>query len=469
MNRSLRTLALTAALALGVWTLAVTFTPIASNFAAGGEVSASAFNDLFAAVDANFDIAATAIAANEDAIAALQSSGGLTLPFDGTVDAADPAFALRNSGTGSVLNLDAAGAGRILEFSDAGDEVGFIANNGAIRTEAGLNASSANAGFPAVIGSNTGGGRGGSFTATGVGSAVFGSTDGTGRAGDFQVDNASNGEAALFASHVGTGPGLRVQHTGAGRLAEFTSDGDSVFEVANNGAVRTEGGLNASSDNVSFPAVTGSNTAGGRGGSFTATGVGSAVFGRTTGTGRAGDFQIDNTGSGNAALFASTNGTGSAILAQGDVTVNGNLEVTGTKNFRIDHPLEPETMVLNHYAIESDEVSNVYSGNVVLDADGAAMVELPRWFGALNRDVRYQLTAIGAPAPELHIARPVEDGRFAVAGGAPGMTVSWQLTGVRSDRSAQLHARPVEEPKVGDEVGRYLDPHAYGVEVAGGD
>ena len=40
-------------------------------------------------------------------------------------------------------------------------------------------------------------------------------------------------------------------------------------------------------------------------------------------------------------------------------------------------------------------MKNVYDGVVVTDDDGDAMVELPEWFEALNRDFRYQLTVIG--------------------------------------------------------------------------
>jgi hypothetical protein len=33
-----------------------------------------------------------------------------------------------------------------------------------------------------------------------------------------------------------------------------------------------------------------------------------------------------------------------------------------------------------------------------------ALVPLPGWFAALNRDFRYQLTPLGKPAPDLHAA-----------------------------------------------------------------
>ena len=42
---------------------------------------------------------------------------------------------------------------------------------------------------------------------------------------------------------------------------------------------------------------------------------------------------------------------------------------------------------------------NVHNGNVMLDSNGEACVQMPEWFEALNRDFRYQLTCIGAFAP----------------------------------------------------------------------
>lgn len=74
MKKLVKTLMFAATLSLGIWTLAVTFTPIASNFSAGDEVSASIFNDLFSAINDNFSAAKTAIDANESAIAAMRST-----------------------------------------------------------------------------------------------------------------------------------------------------------------------------------------------------------------------------------------------------------------------------------------------------------------------------------------------------------------------------------------------------------
>ena len=51
----------------------------------------------------------------------------------------------------------------------------------------------------------------------------------------------------------------------------------------------------------------------------------------------------------------------------GNLTMTGNLDVQGTKNFKIDHPLDPENKYLLHAAIESSEVLNVYSGNIITE------------------------------------------------------------------------------------------------------
>jgi hypothetical protein len=146
----------------------------------------------------------------------------------------------------------------------------------------------------------------------------------------------------------------------------------------------------------------------------------------------------------------------------GDVHVSGNLKFSGTKSFRIDHPLDPANKYLYHAALESSEVLNLYTGNVALDASGEAAVRLPEWFEALNRDFRYQLTAIGAPAPNLHISQEVQNGSFRIAGGAAGMKVSWQVTGVRPDAWEKAHPMVVEEQKAPRERGYYINPELFG-------
>jgi hypothetical protein len=152
---------------------------------------------------------------------------------------------------------------------------------------------------------------------------------------------------------------------------------------------------------------------------------------------------------------------------QGNVRVTGTLS-KGGGSFKIDHPLDPENRYLQHSFVESPDMMNVYNGNVILGDDGAAWVTLPEWFEALNRDFRYQLTCIGGFAP-VYVAQEIEDNRFQIAGGSPGLKVSWQVTGIRHDPFAQANPVVVEEDKPPEEQGTYLHPPAYGQPEAGAE
>jgi hypothetical protein len=107
-------------------------------------------------------------------------------------------------------------------------------------------------------------------------------------------------------------------------------------------------------------------------------------------------------------------------------------------------------------------MKNIYDGVVTLDENGTAWVELPAWFEALNRDFRYLLTPLGGAMPNLHIAQRIQNNRFQIAGGTPGMEVSWQVTGIRQDPYAEAHRIPVEQEKPPEEQGLYLYPELYG-------
>src|SRR5215218_3572075 len=180
------------------------------------------------------------------------------------------------------------------------------------------------------------------------------------------------------------------------------------------------------------------------------------------------------------------------VTMTGDVNMIGPVTITGplTKpggSFKIDHPLDPANKYLSHSFVGSPDMKNVYDGVVVLDDKGKADIELPDWFGALNKDFRYQLTAIGAPGPNLYISEEIPDGvtttttsyysnsnssnnsnnnsssRFKIAGGDSGMKVSWQVTGIRKDPLANAHQISVEEDKPAKERGYYYTyPELYG-------
>jgi len=170
----------------------------------------------------------------------------------------------------------------------------------------------------------------------------------------------------------------------------------------------------------------------------------------------------DPTGQPRTWLFMTANGT-----VDGNLTVNGNL-TKQSGSFKIDHLLAPADKYLYHSFVDSPDIMNIYNGTIVLDGCGEAVVTLPAWFEALNRDFRYQLTAIGAPAPNLHIAEEVVDNRFPIAGGGAALKVSWQITGIRHDVWADAHRIPVEEVKSPAERGRYLNPELYGAPAEAG-
>ena len=88
--------------------------------------------------------------------------------------------------------------------------------------------------------------------------------------------------------------------------------------------------------------------------------------------------------------------------------IHGPLEKPGGQ-FKIDHPLDPANKYLYHSFVESPDMKNVNDGVVALDDKGEAEIQLPDWFSALNKDFRYQLTAIGAPGPNLYIAEEISD------------------------------------------------------------
>ncbi len=161
-----------------------------------------------------------------------------------------------------------------------------------------------------------------------------------------------------------------------------------------------------------------------------------------------------------------TGSSQNALSVTGNTHVSGSLTVIGPIHksgggFRIDHPTDPANQYLNHSFVESPERKNVYDGVVSLDKKGEADVHMPDWFDAVNTECRYQLTAVGAPGPNLYIARGMTKNSFRIAGGSPGAKVSWQVTGIRKDPWAQQNPLTVEEKKSRKDRGRFLDPALY--------
>lgn len=162
--------------------------------------------------------------------------------------------------------------------------------------------------------------------------------------------------------------------------------------------------------------------------------------------------------SGNGVEGFSTSGKAGKFF--GDVEITGNIS-KGGGSFKIDHPLDPENKYLYHSFVESPDMMNVYNGNVTTDENGQAVVSLPDYFEALNRDFRYQLTVIGQFAQAI-VASEMKDARFIISTSAPNVKVSWQVTGIRQDAWANNHRIKTEEEKPEQERGFYLHPEAHG-------
>jgi hypothetical protein len=127
-------------------------------------------------------------------------------------------------------------------------------------------------------------------------------------------------------------------------------------------------------------------------------------------------------------------------LAVGRLSVT-DLDVTGTITSKIKLPaantatVQGSTTVVNPF-VDSSTSTNVYEGIAVLDAHGQAEIVLPSSFNLLDRDIRYQLTPLGAYAP-LFIASELNGNLFRIGGGTPGLRVSWSVTGTLKNLNAK--------------------------------
>jgi hypothetical protein len=150
-----------------------------------------------------------------------------------------------------------------------------------------------------------------------------------------------------------------------------------------------------------------------------------------------------------APLIALAAGT---LKLTGNVRFLGSLAITGALSkgsgtFEIDYPLDPKNKLLFHSFVESPEAKNMYNGIATLDQSGEATIVLPAYWDALNGEPRYQFFPLSEAMPNLYIKTEEHDNQFTIAGGKPGGTISWQITGVRHDPYIVANPIIVEVPK----------------------
>jgi hypothetical protein len=278
-------------------------------------------------------------------------------------------------------------------------------------------------------------------------------------------DKAAGVKRGLDGEAYGAGP---INHGVYGRASGATSENIGVFGYGGGSAGLTLG-MDAEGSGI------GNWNLGARG---RATGTGNnniGVEGQATGLGNGstGGSNIGLKGyatshpDGNYSVYAVNPGTGINNFAgyfDGNVTVTGNLDVTGSiakgsGTFKIDHPLDPENKYLVHSFVESPKMINIYNGKITTDSAGFAVVKLPEYVQAANKDFLYQLTVVGTFAQAI-IKEEIGDNQFLIQTNEPKVKVCWEVTGVRADKYAEENRVVPELEK--EKKGTYLHPELYG-------
>ena len=304
-------------------------------------------------------------------------SGGLTLPYTGTLNAASPLFTIINTGTGLAIQGNSTGGSGVYGSSNTSSGAGLLADN--------LNGGEAVVGRSvstvmrtgAVVGRNDGPGYGvqGFIATDNSGNAIgvlgqIGTNNSTGVAGHFENTYASNAQSALEAVTNGTGSAatasntnsantsnvLQVTGVGQGVIADHTQGNAGNFFLNNTNGVGAgvRGEVNSIYGNNGTAGVygVGSGT-GGYGGYFehsASTGFGYALYAATQGLGSVAYMEnlnaatvantlnvtslspgvIANHSQGNTANFLinNTNGVGAAVRGETN-SIFGNTGTAG--------------------------------------------------------------------------------------------------------------------------------------------
>lgn len=273
------------------------------------------------------------------------------------------------------------------------------------------------------------------------------------------------GAGSGFAWYQGGSHADRTFDAGGGNTL-MTLDGNGDLQV---NAVNSSGGNAVWGNNPNGTGVAGTSSSGS--GVYGGSTTGNAVFGYSSG----GGLGVLGEATGQDGVRGITHGAGVnagvhgiaptvnewAGFFDGPVGISTDLLVAGTKNFKIDHPLDPANKYLLHASIESPDVKNLYDGNITTDASGEAVVTLPTYFEVLNRDFRYQLTVLGQFAQAI-VSSKIKGNQFTIKTDKPNVEVSWQVTGIRQDAYMKAHPMVVEQDKPTNERGTYQHPELFG-------
>ena len=408
----------------------------------------------------------------------------------------DQASATVGGGYGNAASQQAAtvSGGLSNTASGASASVGGGSNNTANATEATVAGGDGNtaSGYLSAVGGGQGNdathqaatvGGGLSNTASGLCAAVGGGLNnaaetthttvggGSGNAATgyaASVGGGQNNTASGFCAAVGGGSGNAADTTYAGVTGGYANNASGYAAAVGGGFANdatgdhsTVAGGSANAADTTYATVgggssnnaTGYSATVGGGWSNYASGTYSCVPGGRYDTASA-TYSFAVNGNSDALHSSSAAFNGQATTSANQTRVGVLSKASGS--FSIDHPLDPHGKILNHYFIEGPEMLNIYRGSATLDASGRAEVSLPDYFDALNRNPMVQLTGVGTH--DVHVAEDVTGSRFTI-GGQPGAKVYWQVTGERTDVSAEATRRmmPVEQPKNGALAGRMLD------------
>lgn len=429
-----------------------------------------------------------------DSTAFLQSIP-IPLSLGGSIDWSGVILGANNSATGyGMFGYSVSGSGETYGVggqSDSSSGTGVLgiasANSGDTRGVQGVSSSPVGRGVLGVSSATSGytvGVQGESSPSNLTGTGVVGKAQATG--GWFEANGfggtglfgvATDGSATPNAgvegrSYGAAGSGVRgVAFADQGYTTGVSGTSHSGFGIGVEGIAASTSGYGSGVHGETA-------SAGGRG----VSGYASSLFGDARGvTGQSDSVTGTAVWGWAAALSGVTYGVvGTTNSEEGwAVYADGRLGAYGYKAFRIDHPDDPENKYLLHYSAESPEVLNIYSDTVTLDARGEAEVELPAYFAKINTRPRYQLTAVGMPMPNLHVADKIDAAAlaageratvqapaprcvFRIAGGAPSGEVSWEVKAVRNDLWMRNRAASVEVEKREPERGKYQHPELYG-------